>query len=317
MASGAAEQKRGAEQADSFSPQGSFVALPTPFRGGAVDYDLFSGDVERHRRAGTDGVVVAGTTGEGSVLSEAERTALFQTATRAARGQTKVICNVGTNDTRISLRMARSAQDCGADGVMAIVPYYNRPQARGIQAHFAAIAQVVPSMSVTLYDVPQRTGCELPLEVAASLAKSHRNIRSLKLASMDLDRVELFIQESGLEVLCGEDRMIGEFMDRGAVGAISVLGNVLPRETRALIQAVRHDPRAPRARSLAAQLLPLVQALFIETNPVPLKTVLALLFDYPREVRLPLVELEKDHQRLLEEVLEGLSLTSPQPSSVG
>ena len=289
-----------------FIPSGSIVALPTPFRGGALAYDLFAKDVVRHRLAGTDGVLVAGTTGEGSVLSEAERIALFRTAAEAARGQIKVICSVGTNDTRMSLRLARAAQDSGADAIMAVVPYYNSPQPRGLEAHFAAIAQAVPRLSLTLYDVPTRTAQELPIQVAQHLAARHRNITSIKLACTDLDRVDSFVQDSGLQVLPGEDRLILEFMRRGAVGAVSVLGNLLPHETSALIQAGRRAPDAPRARSLAARLTPLAQALFIETNPVPVKAALAILEGYPSEVRLPLVGLEEDNRRVLDGVLRGL-----------
>lgn len=293
-----------------YTPRGSIVALPTPFHGGAVAYDLFAEDVVRHRLMGSDGVVIAGTTGEGPVLSEAERLGLFRTATEAARGQLKVICNIGTNDTRISLRMARAAQDCGADGVMAIVPFYNRPQPRGIEAHFSAIAQVVPRLPVILYDVPERTGCELPLEVAARLAARHTNIRSLKLASSQIERAQDFIRDSGLEVLCGEDKMLVDYMGCGAVGAVSVVGNLMPRETRALIQASQNNPDTPRARSLAARLLPLIRALFVETNPVPLKAAMHILNGYPSEVRLPLVRLEENHLRMLEVTLKGI-LSAP------
>jgi 4-hydroxy-tetrahydrodipicolinate synthase len=297
-------------QTDQFIPRDSIVALPTPFRGGTLAYDLLAVDVMRHRLAGTNALLIAGTTGEGAALSEAERIATFRTACNAARNQIKVICAVGTNDTRVSLRLARAARECGADAVMAIVPYYNRPQARGLEAHFSAIAQVVPNLSLTLYDVPTRTACELPLDVIQRLAAQHKNITSIKLACTDLDRVELLVRESGLQVLCGEDRLILEFLRRGAVGAVSVLGNVMPRETSALIQAGRRTPDAPRARSLAARLTPLAQALFVETNPVPVKAALAVLEGYPSEVRLPLVGLEADNRRMLEDVLQRLVVTA-------
>lgn len=278
---------------------GSLVALPTPFRAGQIDRIAFAAQIDRHVRSGTSGIVVAGTTGEAATLTEEEKTQLFVSAVRAASGRLSVVAGVGTQDTRATLRLASAAARAGVDAVLAVTPYYNRPSPAGLRAHYGALAQAIPELPVVLYNVPARTGCDLVPELAAEIASDNANVVAIKEATTSLRRIEALRAIDGLDVLCGEDALLFDFLARGAAGAVSVVGNVAPGPTAELIGLAALDPYTPRMRELESELAPLIRALQIETNPAPLKVLLNEISGFPEELRLPLVGVTDDTRQAI------------------
>lgn len=289
--------------------EGSYVALPTPFRNERVDMDAFSELVDEHVAAGTDGIVVCGTTGEASTLSEYERRSLIHAAVDFARGRLPVMAGVGTNCTRSTVEMTRFATSCGADAVLVVTPYYNRPSPRGMLLHYGAIAEAT-TIPVVLYNVPSRTGVDLEPAVIAEIASRFPTVVAIKEATPRIERVREILATSRLAVLCGEDSHLLEFAAAGAVGAISVIANLLPAEVAELLRVAQPGGDAARARELAARIAPLSRALFVESNPVPLKAALAALGRCQAEVRAPLAPLEPRSKAVVDEALRAAGLLS-------
>ncbi|MDA1266886.1 MAG: 4-hydroxy-tetrahydrodipicolinate synthase [Planctomycetota bacterium] len=293
---------------------GSFPAVPTPMRAGAVDLDGLALLIEAHATRATTGVVVCGTTGEGSTLSDAERAAVLIRTLDVAAGRLQVIAGVGTNVTRDTVRRAREAQQLGADGLLVVTPYYNKPSARGLLAHFGAVAEA-SDLPIVLYNVPGRTACDLGPELVGELVERHANVVAIKEASDRLERVRALAAIEGLSVLCGEDAFLADFLRYGAVGSINVVGNIAPDAVAELVQVAGPSGDPDRANALHRRLAPLCRALFLESNPVPLKRALANLGWCTDEVRLPLAPLEDASRRALEEALAraGDLLMRPAP----
>jgi len=291
---------------------GSYVALATPFTpSGLVDLEAFRGLIELHAASRTRGVVVCGTTGESVTLSVRERRGLIHAAQQFAAGRLHVVAGVGTNATAASVEMARFARDCGVDGMLVVTPYYNKPGRLGLLRHFGAVAEASGSVPVMLYNVPSRTACDLKPAWARELARAHENVVAIKEASTDPARIAEVCAAEELEVLCGEDRCIAEFVRLGATGSVNVVGNVLPDAVADLIEAARledddGDGEYPtRADRLTAHLAPIVRDLFLESNPVPVKAALARLGFCGPTVRAPLAELEEANRLTLEATLAG------------
>jgi len=286
--------------------RGSIVALPTPFdEKEALDLEALRGLVQLHAGAATEAVVVAGTTGEAPTLTPPERIALIETAVEAARGKLPVIAGVGTNCTRTTVELAREAVAAGAHGLLVVTPYYNRPGARGLLTHFSRVAEATGA-PIMLYDVPARTGVELPPEVARELRRRHPNVVAAKVATTCVERIRRFVQEAGIATFCGEDRRLAESAAVGAAGAVSVVGNLRPAAVAELLehgrpQAEGGDPE--RAREVAARLAPLIEVLAVEVNPVPVKAALEVLGRCAARVREPLVALEDANRARIEAVL--------------
>jgi 4-hydroxy-tetrahydrodipicolinate synthase len=292
---------------------GSYPALPTPMRAGALDLASLDRLVQAHVERATAGVVVCGTTGEGSTLTDEERQAVLERALAAAAGRLQVIAGVGTNVTRDTVRRAREAERAGADGLLVVTPYYNKPSARGLLAHFGAVAEACDA-PIVLYNVPSRTACDLSAELVGELFTRHDTVVAIKEASDRVARVRALAEIDGLGLLCGEDAFLGEFLRCGGHGTISVVANIAPDAVAELVDAA-HDP--PRAMQLERALAPLSRAMFLESNPVPLKYALQTLGWCSSEVRLPLASLEDASRRALSEALvraDGL-LMIPTPVS--
>ena len=290
---------------------GSYVALPTPFEdSGAVDLDAFRSLIDLHAASGTSGIVVCGTTGEAVTLSERERNGLIDASVEYCAGRMKVVAGVGTNSTAATLVAARSATKAGVDGLLVVTPYYNKPSRLGLMRHFGAVADATSS-PVMLYNVPSRTGVDLRPEWAIELGRQCHNVVAIKEASDDPERISVLCSSPDLEVLCGEDRRIAEFASRGAVGAVNVVGNVLPEQVAELVVAAAPGGDAVRAQELTAYLAPLVKALFIETNPVPVKAALAWLGRGGAGVREPLAPLEEQNRTALLDVLRNYGRALP------
>jgi 4-hydroxy-tetrahydrodipicolinate synthase len=287
--------------------QGSYVALPTPFRKGEVDYAALEHLVEWHAASGTDGLVLAGTTGEAATLSEGERFGLFQCAVGVARGKLPVIAGIGTNCTRTTVDLAQQAADAGVNGLLAVTPYYNKPSRRGLVLHFSALAECTDK-PIILYNVPSRTGVDLPVEAVRELGDAHSNIVAIKEAKPDLEKVRALAQNKKVAVICGEDAHIADFMNLGAVGVIGVVNNLVPRKVADLVRAALPGGDSLKAARLVEELAPLCRDLFLESNPVPVKTALALMHKLREDVRLPLAPMELDTRAKLEATLRACRL---------
>jgi 4-hydroxy-tetrahydrodipicolinate synthase len=287
--------------------QGSYVALPTPFRGGQIDYASLQGLIDFHIARRTDGFVVAGTTGEAATLSDNERRALYETSVAIVRGRLPVILGVGTNSTRTTVEMAIYAASVGADGVLVVTPYYNKPSRRGLVLHFSQVAEAV-DVPIVLYNVPSRTGVDMVPEVVAELGAKYRNIVAVKEALPSVERVKRLVAETNVGVICGDDGSIADFMSLGAVGVIGVLNNVVPAEVAELVRCSVPGGDSVRAAALVEFCAPLVRDLFIESNPVPVKTALAWMNLCSDDVRPPLAPLEPANLERLRATLEVCKL---------
>ena len=250
-----------------------------------------------------DAIIISGTTGESPTLSREEKKSLLDFALKTVKGRVPVIAGTGTNSTSDSILLSKDAEALGADGLLVVTPYYNKPSQRGLYAHYEAIAEAV-SLPVILYNVPGRTSVDLLPETVIALSKIP-NILGLKEASGKPQRVEMLKGNvpEGFRIYTGNDPEIAEFMERGAHGVISVLSNVMPRLTHTLVSGSL-EGKKEEARTLQKKAERLIEALFMETNPVPVKEALAFMGFGNPEFRLPLVGLETHHREELYEVLK-------------
>ncbi|MBI1850393.1 MAG: 4-hydroxy-tetrahydrodipicolinate synthase [Planctomycetes bacterium] len=287
--------------------EGVTVALVTPFRGGEVDEGAIESLVEMHVDAGTHVVSPCGTTGESPTLDDAEHRAVVRRVLRAARGRIPVLAGTGSNDTRRAVALTRAAAEEGAAGALVVVPYYNRPTQEGLLAHFRRVA-AASDLPIVLYNVPSRTGCTLEAETVLRLAET-RNIVAIKEASGNLDAVTR-LSAAGMTVLSGDDATTVPFMSVGAKGVVSVAANVAAREMREMVDAC-HRGNGAAALSLHRRLYPLFRALFLESNPIPVKAALEMLGRIDAEVRLPLTPLSESNRQKLREALSVAGIREP------
>lgn len=280
---------------------GNIVALVTPFRNGAVDHAALSALCERVIAGGVSGVVPCGTTGESATLSHQEHDDVVAMVVEAVAGRVPVIAGTGSNSTAEAIRLTRAAEGAGASAVLSVSPYYNKPSQRGLERHFLAIADAT-RLPVVLYDIPGRSGVELSLPVLARLSE-HPNIRAIKDATGKVERVTDLRAHTKLAVLSGDDAQTLPRIALGAVGVVSVASNVVPaRVTRMVDLAMRGEFAAARAEH--ERLFALMKALFMDTNPVPVKEALALLGWMEPELRLPLCALDPEGRAILAAALE-------------
>lgn len=285
---------------------GSIVALVTPFADGAeaVDETVWRALVDWHVEAGTDGIVVAGTTGESATLTAGERDRLLEQALEAAGGRTRIVAGTGSASTRTAVAQSRRAAELGADAVLVVTPYYNRPPQRGLAAHFRRVADECP-VPVILYNVPTRTAADLAPETVEALA-GHPNVVAIKEAVADMERVGRYA-DAGLTVLSGDDPTAWQALRHGASGVVSVAANVVPRAMARLCRLARSGD-SEHGERLQRELEPLFAFLAVEPNPIPVKWLLAAAGRIGPELRLPLVPLAERHhadgRRLVEAALE-------------
>ena len=288
--------------------KGSFVALVTPFKDGRADIDAFRALVKMHLGSGTSGLVPCGSTGEAATLEPAEYKALVSAAVEEAKGRLPVVAGVGTNSTARTVEQACLAEKLGADALLVLVPYYNKPTQDGLHLHFKAVAEAV-KVPIVVYNIPGRTAVNMLPATLARLAREYKNIRAVKEASGSLDQVSEIVGLLGpdFSVLSGDDSLTLPMLSVGARGVVSVVANVAPRETAEMCAAFL-DGRTAQARELHLRLLPLVKALFLETNPIPVKAALAWLGRCSPEIRLPLTPLTAKNGALLRQALEDFGL---------
>lgn len=237
---------------------------------------------------GNDGLVVAGSTGEGQTLTRDDRNALVAAVKDACAGRAAVIANAGTNDTRDSVASAQQAERAGADAILAVVPYYNKPTQRGMLAHFGAIAQATP-LPVIVYNIPGRTGANMLPETLLELARTHSNIRGVKESSADLMQIGTILadRQSGFLVYSGDDHLFLPCLSMGADGVVGVASHLCSREYRRMLEAFRAG-RVDEAARIHLSLLPLIRALFATTNPIAVKWAMHEIGFHTGTCRLPL-----------------------------
>ena len=282
---------------------GTATALVTPFLDGAVNYPLFEQLLRRQMDAGIEAVVIAGTTGESPTLSDDEKLELFSRAKEYVGDACKIIAGTGSNSTVHTIELSMAAEKCGVDALLVVTPYYNKPTPEGLFAHYASVAHSV-SIPVILYNVPGRTGVDIPVEIYRRLSRIP-NIIGTKEASPDVAKVTKILRTCGPDfaVWTGNDELTTPVMALGGKGVISVLSNVLPVKTQAMAKAAL-DGDFDTAASLQLSLQPLVELLFSEPNPIPVKAAMHLLGYDCGCCRLPLTELtERNHRKLAEELL--------------
>ena len=294
---------------------GVFTALVTPFRNGEVDVEALEGLVEFQIAQGIHGLVPCGTTGESPTLSEEEDRLVIETVVRVANGRVSVVAGTGSNNTASAIKYTKMAEEVGADGSLQVAPYYNKPTQEGLFRHFAAIAEST-SLPLVLYNIPGRTSVTIAPETIAQLAEIP-NIVGIKDSTLSMNMVSDIRRLCGedFDILSGDDPMTLPLMALGGVGVISVASNVAPGAVSDLVNAMNSGDLA-RGRELHYRLLPLIRALSVETNPIPVKAAASLLGLCSDELRLPLVPMSSENLRRLQEVMEGTAQLLPTPEEV-
>jgi 4-hydroxy-tetrahydrodipicolinate synthase len=282
----------------------------TPFRDDAIDEVALKQLVDLHVEAGTSALVPCGTTGESATLSHEEHDRVIELTVEAARGRIPVIAGTGSNNTREAIRLTTHAKDVGADAALLIAPYYNRPTQRGLYLHFQAIAEAV-ELPLILYNIASRTAVNIEPETFAQLA-GLRNIVGVKESSGNLEQMSRILQltQGRLALLAGDDALTLPVLAIGGTGVISVVANLVPRDVRAMVEAFQAG-RQQEAQRWHQRLLPLTKALFLETNPIPVKTAMGCLGMIDPQLRLPLCELSEANLARLKAALQDYGLLKP------
>jgi len=291
---------------------GCATALVTPFRkDGSVDEECFQRLAERQIKGGVKLLVPCGTTGESATMTEAERLNVIRLAVEVAhRREAKVIAGTGSNSTAATIEFTRRARELGADAALVVAPYYNKPTQAGLYAHFSEVAKSVTDFPIMLYNVPGRTASNISAETTLRLAADHPNIVATKEASGDLSQVMAILagRPKGFKVFSGDDATTLPLIALGADGLVSVIANEMPRETSRMVEKAL-DGAWTAARKLHFQLLPLMEANFIESSPAPCKFVMKELGLLEENLRLPLVPVTKETQGILKKVMHHVTLS--------
>ena len=286
---------------------GSIVAIVTPFKKGKLDERAFGELIEFHLRSGTHGIVPCGTTGESATLSHEEHKRVVEIAVKIAGGRIPVIAGTGSNSTEEAIAFTRHAKEVGADGALLITPYYNKPTQEGLYQHYKAIAKAV-YLPLVLYNIPGRTGVNMLPPTVAQLTEFD-TIVGIKEGTGSLQQISDLIQLCGdrLAILSGDDFTALPTMAIGGKGVISVTANIAPVDMVKMVEAAERGDFA-QARKLHERLYPLHQVMFVETNPTPVKTALALMGMCSEEVRLPLWKLSDENLKKLKAVMKWYGL---------
>jgi 4-hydroxy-tetrahydrodipicolinate synthase len=295
--------------------EGSSVAIVTPFKGAQIDFKSLGELIEWQIQSGTDAIVACGTTGESPTLSDEEKDQVVRFVVERVKKRVPVLAGTGTYDTHHSIELSRAAKKAGADGLLLVVPYYNKPTQAGLIAHFRAIVDAV-DLPAMLYNIPGRSGVNMAPETIVRLA-AHKNIVAVKEASGSCDAVTQIAASCGIAVISGDDSLTLPFIACGAKGIVSVVANIAPAEVKALCVAARKGDMTA-ALKIHQKLFPLVKACFIETSPIPVKTALALMGKCGRELRLPMCGMDPANEEKLKAAMESFGLfgSSRGPASI-
>ena len=294
---------------------GAFTALVTPFRNGEVDVEALEGMVEFQIHNGIHGLVPCGTTGETPAMTEEEDRLVISTVVRVAQGRVPVIAGSGSNSTDMAIKYTNTAEEEGADGSLQVAPYYNKPTQEGLHRHFATIAEST-DLPIILYNIPGRTAVTISAETIARLAELP-NIVGAKESTLSMNMVSDIKGLCGDEfaILSGDDPMTLPMMALGGQGVISVASNVAPAGVSDMVRTLLEGDWE-RGRELHYELLPLFRALFVETNPIPVKTAASILGLCSDEMRLPMIPLQGENLDTLRRVMEESNHLLPTPEEV-
>lgn len=284
---------------------GAMSALVTPFKNDKIDFLSYENLIKRQIKFGMDACVPVGTTGESATLSHSEHKDCIKIAVETCKNTgVKVLAGAGSNSTKEAIELSKFAQDAGADGILCVAPYYNKPTQEGLFLHFKAIADSI-DLPVLLYNIPSRTGVNIEFETIERLFNANKRIYGVKEASGSIERVcELNAKLNDFKILCGEDSINHAILASGGCGVISVTGNLLPDKISQMVKAANARDYE-LSKKINAELFALNKALFCETNPIPIKTAMFLsgLIE-SLEFRLPLSPMRAENVRLLEQILE-------------
>jgi 4-hydroxy-tetrahydrodipicolinate synthase len=284
--------------------RGTYTALVTPFRDGALDLPALESLIEEQIVAGISGLIAVGTTGESPTLTHDEREQVIRVTVETANARCQVLAGTGSNCTRTTVEATQAAEKLGVDGVLVVAPYYNKPSQEGLFHHFHAVAEAT-ALPIMLYNIPGRCAVDIGAATVERLATGCRNIVSIKEASGSVDRVSdlrAWLPEA-FTILSGDDAQTLPFLAVGAVGVVSVASNLFPAEVSALVQAFRSGD-VKTAREMHIRMLPVFRDLFIEPNPVPAKTALAWRGAMSAECRLPLYQMTEANAARWRKTLE-------------
>lgn len=278
--------------------QGSGVAIVTPYTEKAIDFDRLEELIQWHIKEKTNAIIICGTTGEASTMTVEEHKAAIKFAVNTVKGQIPVIAGTGSNNTAHAIEMSKYAESIGVDGLLVVTPYYNKTTQKGLVEHYNAIADNV-SIPIIVYNVPGRTGVNVLPKTLLELSK-HKNICAVKEASGNISQVAEIARlcHEDFYMYSGNDDMVVPLLSLGGKGVISVVANILPRDTHMMVQEYL-DGNIEESRKIQLKMKGLIDALFIETNPIPIKTAMNLLGMNVGKLRLPLTEMEESNKQLL------------------
>ena len=289
--------------------KGAGVAIVTPMTAdGEVNYEVLGEMLEAQIAGGTDAIIICGTTGESATLSEEEHSAVIRYAIKKVNKRIPVIAGTGSNCTATAIKLSKEAEKDGADGLLLVTPYYNKATQKGLIAHYTAIAKAV-SLPIILYNVPSRTGCNLQPETIAALVKNVKNIVGVKEASGNISqiaKVKLLCGDD-IDLYSGNDDQVVPILSLGGIGVISVLSNVAPKQTHDMC-AEFFKGNIEASRRIQLKAMPLIEALFSEVNPIPVKAALNLMGKNVGEPRLPLTVMEPQHQEVLKKAMQDFGI---------
>ncbi|MDD6278877.1 MAG: 4-hydroxy-tetrahydrodipicolinate synthase [Oscillospiraceae bacterium] len=287
---------------------GAGIAIITPMNSdGSINYDRLGEMIDYQIDNGTDAIIICGTTGEASTMTDEEHLGAIKYAVKKTAGRVPVIAGTGSNDTSYAVELSKEAENAGADALLLVTPYYNKTTQKGLIGHFKAIADAV-NIPIILYNIPGRTGMNIEVATVKELAK-HRNIAAIKEASGNISYAAKLLAECGdvIDVYSGNDDMIVPMMSLGAKGVISVLSHVIPKETHMMAQYCL-DNNFAEATRLQLDYLDLINALFIEVNPIPVKEAMNMIGVEVGQCRMPLCEMSEEHKAVLKAALENHGL---------
>ena len=289
--------------------KGAGVALITPFNEDeTVNYDMLGELIERQIAGNTDAIIVCGTTGEPATMTEDEKLAVIKYAVEKTAGRIPVIAGTGGNATSVVIDFSKKAEALGVDGLLVVTPFYNKATQNGLYAHYKEVAKAV-SLPIIMYNVPSRTGCNIAPETAVRLARDCENIVGIKEASGNISQVAKLAKQAGgiLDIYSGNDDQVIPILSLGGIGVISVLSNVAPKAAHDMVMEYLEGDRK-KAAALQLDYLELINALFCEVNPIPVKGAMNLMGYNVGKLRLPLTEIEDAHRELVKKCLKEAGL---------
>jgi 4-hydroxy-tetrahydrodipicolinate synthase len=287
---------------------GTYTAIVTPFKNGKIDESALKRLILKQVRAGVDGIVPVGTTGESPTVDYDEHIHIIALSVKSAAGKIKVLAGTGGNSTSEAIHLTQRAEKAGADGSLQVAPYYNKPTQEGLFQHFREVAHST-RLPIVLYSIPGRCGIEIGMDTVKRLAQQCKNIIGIKEAGGNADRVSQLRAALGprFEIMSGDDSLTLPFMAVGAQGVISVASNVIPRQVAQMVKAYAAG-KLGAALKIHQQYYPLFKDLFIETNPVPVKAALAMLGQIEEEYRLPLVPMSTKNREVLRATMKAVGI---------